>query len=426
MLTINKIDEQILEMVKEDTILALGCTEPVAVAYAAASLNKFTEEDIEEMTIDVSLNIFKNGKSVYIPNTGKMGLDLAAVLGYISGNIDDKFLVLKNVNSEIINKAESILNSKKIKVNCIDERSDVYVNIKLKTKNHNLEVNLEGSHTNITKIEVDGKIEFEKELEKNNNANTDFIKDLTFIEIRNIVENIEIEDLAFLLEGIEMNKKASEMGLEEKKGLGIGYTLNQMEKNLEREIDPITKVRIMTAAAADARMSGSNCPIMTSGGSGNQGLGVFLPISVVADSKNISEDKLLRAIYFGHIVNKFVKIYTGKLSSLCGCAIASGVGASAAITWMLGGNNKQIAGGCNTLFANLTGLICDGAKDTCSLKLATSATEAVMASFLALENVYPNKNIGIVGETVEETIKNLGLLRLEGFKDTDKTIVKFI
>lgn len=426
MLVKNNIEEKILEMVKEDTILALGCTEPVAVAYAAASLNKFTDEAIEDMKIDVSLNIFKNGKSVYIPNTGRMGLDLAGVLGYLSGNTDDKLLVLKNVDEETITKAEEILNSGVIKVNCISDRSDVYVHIELNTKNHNLKVDLEGSHTNISRIEVDGKLEYEKEIVSGGNNNIDFLKDISFIEIRKMIETIDIKKLEFLLDGIEMNEEASRMGLKEKKGLGIGFTLNKLEKNLNREVDPITKVRIMTAAAADARMSGCNCPIMTSGGSGNQGLGVFLPISVVGDSQGVSQEKLLRAIYFGHIVNKYVKIYTGKLSSLCGCAIASGVGASAAITWMLGGNDEEIAGGCNSLFANLTGMICDGAKDTCSLKLATSAAEGVMASFLALENIYPNKNIGIVGESIEETIENLGLLRSEGLKETDKTIVKFI
>ena len=420
------LEKDILEMVKEDTIAALGCTEPVAVAYAAASLNKYIDEEIESMTIDVSLNIFKNGKSVYIPNTGKMGLDLAAVLGFLCGDIDDDFLVLQNVNKNYIEAAEKVLSSKNLVVNCIDDRSDVYVKIKLETKNHSGEVVLEGCHTSIKRIEIDGELEFEKKSKSNGGDDLDFLKNMSFVDFREMIENIDICDIEFLLDGIEMNKEASDRGLGEGTGLGVGYALNNIEKRMNRELDPVTKVRIRTAAAADARMSGENCPVMTSGGSGNQGLGVFLPISIIGEAEGVEEDRLIRAIYFGHIVNRYVKIYTGKLSSLCGCAIASCIGASAAITWMLGGDDKQIEGACNTIFANLTGMICDGAKDTCSLKLATSAAEGVIASYLSLENVYPNPNIGIVGESVEETIQNLGLLRTEGLRDTDKTIVRFI
>lgn len=420
------IDEKILNMVKEDTIAALGCTEPVAVAYAAASLNKFIDEDIKKMSIDVSLNIFKNGKSVYIPKTSSMGLDLAALLGYLCGDVDDDFLVLQHVREEDIKKAENLIESGLVDVNCLEDRSDIFVGIELETDNHIGKVILENSHTNIKTIVLDGKIMYQDDSSLSENGNIDFLRDMSFRDFRHLIEDVDIRDIEFLLEGVEMNKKVSKKGLEEKTGLGIGYALNNMEKSMKREMDPVTRVRIMTAAAADARMSGKNCPVMTSGGSGNQGLGVFLPISIVGESESIEEDRMVRAIYFGHIVNRYVKIYTGKLSSLCGCAIASCIGAAAAITWMLGGDDRQIEGACNTIFANLTGMICDGAKDSCSLKLATSAAEAVIASYLSLENVYPNKNIGIVGESVEETIRNLGLLRREGLKDTDKTIVRFI
>jgi len=420
------IEEKVLEMVKSDTIAALGCTEPVAVAYAAASLNKGVDEDIKSMVINTSLNIFKNGKSVYIPNTGKMGLDLAAVLGYICGNVEDDFLVLKNVDRTCIEKAESIIEGGLVKLNCINERSDIFVEIELETENHLAKVVLEGSHTNIREIVIDGELVYEGELTLSEKGDTGFLEDMTFVDFRKLIEETKIESLRFLSEGIEMNKEASRKGLKKGTGLGLGYALEQMEKRKNREIDTITKVRISTAAAADARMSGENCPVMTSGGSGNQGLGVFLPISIVAEDEGVEEDRLLRAIYFGHIVNRYVKMYTGKLSSLCGCSIASCVGAAAAITWMLGGTDRQIEGACNTIFANLTGMICDGAKDSCSLKLATSAAEGVMASYLSLEDVYANDNIGIVGENIEQTIKNIGILRTDGLKDTDKTIVELI
>lgn len=420
------LENKILDMVKGDTIAALGCTEPVAVAYAAASLNKHIKEEIEFMKISTSLNIFKNGKSVYIPNTGRMGLDLAGALGYLCGDFDDGLMVLKNVDQSCIDQAEDLIKGGLIDLDCLDERSDIYVEIDLRTRNHRGRVILEGGHTRIRTLELDGRTIYEDESALGETGNIDFLKSMTFVDFRELVERVDLASIDFLSEGIRMNMKAGERGLDQGKGLGVGHALKKMEGRYGRELDPVTQVRIMTAAAADARMSGENCPVMTSGGSGNQGLGVFLPIAIVGQAEKVDEERLIRAIYFGHIVNRYVKIYTGKLSSLCGCAIASSIGSAAAISWMLGGDDRQIAGASNTIFANLTGMICDGAKDSCSLKLSTSAAEAVIASYLSLEDVYPNKNIGIVGETVEETIRNLGLLRTDGLRDTDKTIIRFI
>ena len=420
-----KIDRVILEMVKKDTVVALGCTEPVAVAYAASSLRKYIDEDMESMEIDTSLNIYKNGKSVYIPKTGMVGLDLAGILGYLCGNEEDGLLVLKNVEDNHIDRARKILCQGLVSVNCLLDKKDVYVDLKLRTKNHRARVVVEGGHTNIVKIEIDGELLCENQNDKKSQGDVDILKSLNFLDMRRLIEDIDIEELYFLEEGIELNKKAARMGMENKMGLGIGYTLNKLEKDIEA-IDTVGLTRIMTAAAADARMSGENCPIMTSGGSGNQGLGVFLPISIVGEREKIDRYRLLRAVYFGHIVNRYVKIYTGKLSSLCGCAIASCLGSSVGITWMLGGDSQAIEGGANTILANLTGMICDGAKDTCSLKLATSASEGVLASYLALEGVFPRKNIGIVGDKIEDTIANLGVLVRDGLEKTDEVLVELI
>ena len=165
---------------------------------------------------------------------------------------------------------------------------------------------------------------------------------------------------------------------------------------------------------------------MTSGGSGNQGLGVILPIYLVSQKENIDEEKTLRAIFLAHLINKYVKVYSGKLSGMCGCAIGAGVGVCAGMTYMLGGTNEQIKGACNNLLANLTGIICDGAKDNCSLKLSVCASEAVVSSYLALNGVIVRNKVGIISDSVENTIKNVGILSNQGFKYSDDILLELI
>ena len=215
-------------------------------------------------------------------------------------------------------------------------------------------------------------------------------------------------------------------GINEGKGLKLGAGLKRLQCDGKLCNDVSTQARILTAASADIRMGGGDCPIMTSCGSGNQGLGVVLPITVVAEENNISREKLIRSVFFAHVINKYVKVYTGKLSSMCGCAIAAGIGASAGISWILGGNDEQIGGACQNMLSNLTGMICDGAKETCAFKLSTSAGEAVLAAYLANEGIIVKPNVGIIGDSIEDTIKNVGILCKDGLTCADTVIVDII
>ncbi len=417
------IMKSLLDMVREDTVPAIGCTEPVAVAYASSVARNHLEGDIENVTVNVSLNIFKNGKSVMIPNTNEWGLDLAAALGAICGEPKDGLCIFKNVNQEYIDRAHDMISKNIVKVKWVMNTPDVYVEVTMKDANDKVEVVLKNNHNHIETIAVNGEIIYKDIKENSKKAATDFLENLSFKKLREICEDIDINKLKFIEEGIEMNKKAAEEGLHSKKGLGWGASLLTLQNQGKLSTDASQKARMLTAAGADIRMGGGDCPIMTSAGSGNQGLGVVLPIVVVAEERGIEREKLYRAIFYAHIINKFVKQYTGKLSALCGCAIAAGVGASAAITWMLGGDDNQIAGAVQNMMANLTGMLCDGAKETCALKLSTSAGEAVLAAYLARENVIAKANTGILGETVEETIRNLGILCNKGLSTTNEVIV---
>ncbi len=418
--------KDLLEMVKQDTVPALGCTEPVAVAYAGAVAKKYLTGTIDSIEIRVSKNIFKNGKSVIIPNTNEWGLDLAGALGVIGGNSDDGFMVLRNMDNNIIECAHEMLRGGKVKLEHVENVPDIYVNMIVNSSMEKIEVELRDSHTHIEWVKVDGKVVYENRLNNKEKTSADFLKNMTFKEIREVCETIPLDELMFIEEGIEMNKKAAERGINEGKGLKLGAGLKKLQQDGKLCNDASTQARILTAASADIRMGGGDCPIMTSCGSGNQGLGVVLPITVVAEENNISREKLIRSVFFAHVINKYVKVYTGKLSSMCGCAIAAGIGASAGISWILGGNDEQIGGACQNMLSNLTGMICDGAKETCAFKLSTSAGEAVLAAYLANEGIIVKPNVGIIGDSIEDTIKNVGILCKDGLTCADTVIVDII
>lgn len=420
--------DYLLNMIKTETVPAVGCTEPVAVAYAAAVARKYMDREVEEIKILTSKNIYKNGKSVLIPGTKEWGLNLAAALGIIVGDPEGGLMVLKDVDKSSLDLAHQWLEEKNISVEYLESSPKIYVEVHLISDGQIAKSVLKDSHDNIDSVWVNGEILYKNQEESsvNNKDYYNTLKAMSLKEIREIVESYNLEEIEFIKEGIDINKKAAERGLSEDSGLNIGRTLYKIQQRGQLGNDEATNARILTAAGSDIRMGGGLCPIMTSGGSGNQGLGVILPIATVAEARNIDDERLYKAIFFGHILNKYIKLYTGKLSAMCGCAIAAGVGSAAGITWMLGGDDRQIGGAAENLLANLTGMLCDGAKDNCSIKLSTSAYEAIISSMLAMEGVVVSKNIGIVGSTVEETINNLGILAREGFVEINNIIVDII
>ncbi|MCY6370051.1 serine dehydratase subunit alpha family protein [Clostridium ganghwense] len=421
-----EIEKALLNLIKRETKPAIGCTEPVAVAFTAATAKKYLKGEAKKINVKVSNNIFKNGKSVIIPNTEECGIDMSAALGILCGDAEDGLYVFKNVTSKGVDDAKNMLRDSMIAVTPVSDSENIFIQVDIEGENNLVSVVVSGGHTHIQKIEVDGEIIFEDNIEKADGESYEFLKEMTFKQIREIIEDIDINDIEFVIDSVEMNRHAAEEGLKKEKGLRWGASLLNLQKKGKIGNDPSMKARILTAAGCDLRMSGGNCPIMTSGGSGNQGLGVIIPITVMAEEINASKERLQRALFFGHAINNFVKKYTGKLSAICGCAIAAGIGASAAIAWLLGGNDEQIEGAVQNMLANLTGMVCDGAKESCALKLSTSSAEAVIAAAIACDDVVVPNKTGILGGTVEETIKNLGTLCREGFYKADEVMVTIV
>ena len=419
------IENELINIVGEDSTKAIGCTEPVAVAYAANVASSYiNNDDISKIILKVSKNIYKNGKAVKIPNTGNHGLDLAASLGAFTNESKKPFLVFSNLTDKEIDKARNFTKANNVDVNYIDNVPDIYIEARLITKDNDVTSIISNSHSHVSKIIKNGEVIIDNPFIKDKKSSFS-IKNMTFEQLAAIVRSMDINDIDFVLEGIYVNMDAAQEGLKGY-GLNLGKKLNELKENNILPDNFITDTRILTAAAADMRMGGGPLPIMTSGGSGNQGVGIILPIYMVAKQENLDDDTLARGLFFAHIINRYVKEYAGKLSGLCGCAIGAAIGSCAAITFMLGGGEEEIAGACTNIFANITGMICDGAKESCSMKLSTSAEESIIAAYLALNGVVSQANVGIVGKNIEETIANIGKLSHQGFKTADEVILEII
>ena len=409
----------LMERVKHHVQLAVGCTEPVAVGFTAAKVRELLGGTPEQAKVTVSKNIYKNGKSVCIPGTEEAGLTLAAAIGLVREKPGEGLMVFSGVTQEEIAEGKALEASGAITLETKDGCSDVFVEISAQRGKDKALCRLEEAHDRISYMEKNGKKIFALPVEESQSDT-----ELSHVELKDllaIVDSVSDEEIRFLQAGIDHNFQAAEEGLNNAYGLGLGSHLKDIS-NGPFAMDGAMETRILTAAAADMRMGGGTFPIMTSGGSGNQGIGVVIPIVTVANHEQISDEKRNRAVLFGHLMNELVKIHSGKLSGMCGCAIGAGVGAAAGITWCCG-TEEEVERACNIMFANLSGMLCDGAKDTCSLKLSTCAYEAVVTAYLALSGMPLQDSVGVVGDSLGETIRNIGYLSREAFPVVDEKIL---
>lgn len=419
------LKDEIKYILKSEVLPAMGCTEPVAVALACAKAREVVgSSEIDMVEVIVSPNIYKNGLGVGVPGTNEIGLNIAAALGIVGCNSEKSLKVLEDINDFHVALAHQLINSNKIKLCIGDTEEKIYIEVKIKSGNHSSRVIIQNKHNCFTHIEKDNKVLFQKV----NQTVSDDKKIETFYEsrIRDIIKAIETmdyKDISFLIEGISMNEDIAHEGLDKRLGLGVGYSAKEsMKKGIVAD-DLLNNCMMMTAAGADARMSGLNKTVMSSNGSGNNGLTAILPLAVYRRMYNVNDEKMVRALAISHSINCYIKRQIGRLSAICGCGVAAGTGASAAIAWLMGGNYDQIDGAIKNMIGNLSGMICDGAKGSCALKVSTAAGAAVQSAILAInESIIPS-GTGIIADTAEETIMNLGTLSKEGMNITDKVIL---
>ena len=422
-------NERIVQILKEQVKPAFGCTEPVAVAIAVSKAAEQINGNIENVSVKLSPNIYKNGMRVGIPGTSEKGIPFAIALSIVCGNSDLGLEIFKDVSEKDINKAKEFLKLNIIDIQIENKKAAFYIEANIKTDKGTSKCIIEDSHTNIVLVEANGNIIYEKKPDKrrdSSSSNVHELGDLTIKELREAIEQIPFKDLEFLLEGAKMNMDMAIEGLSHGSGLGLGAGIDKLMKGGMLGKDIVNQARVYTAAAADARMSGVNMPVMSSAGSGNHGITAIIPPTVVCKQLNLGDEKLARALAFSHLVTIYIKEYTGKLSPICGCSIAAGIGASVSVAWLIGCNDYQIAGTIKNMVGNLAGMLCDGAKGGCALKLSTASSEAILSAELAKNNIIISDFDGIVGKGAETTIKNLGKLCMEGMKGIDNKIIEIM
>ncbi len=414
-------ESDIIGIMKREIVCALGCTEPSAVALAVAKARETLGEEPEKILLHVSGNILKNAMNVGIPGTNLKGIETAAALGSVAGKAEYGLEVLKGVEEDHIRQAQEMIQQGRLEIQLKDCEEKLYIEAKCIKGDRSAEAVIERYHTNFVNVCKNDRVIYFKDKEESAEEISGTYH-LTLERIWEFVQQCGMEQLSFLKEVIEVNSRIAEEGLRGEYGMGVGKHLAERGKR-ETETDFQTYVVSYVSAAADARMAGCALPVMATTGSGNQGLTASLPVIAVAGWLKCSEEELYRGLALSELVTIHVKEYIGKLSALCGCAIAASIGSACGITYLLGGQYKNIEYAVKNMVADISGLICDGAKAGCALKIATSVSGAIQCAYLALEGVEAPERDGIVCESVEDTICNLGNLGNNGMRVTDHVIL---
>ncbi len=415
------MEENILNILKNELVMALGCTEPISIAYAASICRKyFKGNEIGSIKVVASKKVIKNAMAVTIPGTNSCGIPLAAALGTIAGDEDKKLEVLSNINSKDIIKAKKMINDGKITYKLSNSSKKLYIEVIIENKDSKSRVIIEDSHTNVTLIESDGNV-----IKKNVTAEINEVQNMDFLNLNSIyefIETIELNRLNLINECIGTNLEICKEGLENPCGLQVGNSIKYYLKNGFHPEDMTSCAVALTAAGSDARMSGSSLPVISNSGSGNLGISATIPVVVAAEYLNAGNDKLLRSVTLSHLITIYIKSKFGRLSTLCGATV-SATGACCGITYLMGGKKPEIEFSIQNMVGNVAGMLCDGAKPGCALKIATCTDAAFKASQMAIDGIMLDSTQGIVGDDAEETIENFCKLGNFGMEKADEIIL---
>lgn len=407
-------------ILREELVPALGCTEPIAIAYASAKAKEVLGVIPSNIKVSCSGNIIKNVKSVVVPNTGGLrGIEVSALAGAVGGNADRGMEVLAQLNKEHTLQVSELLKKDICKVSALDTEKTLHIVIEASSAQDTVRVEVQDFHTNIVKIEKNGQAVYEKPPQVESYLGT--LTDRSMLNVDDIfcfAETVDLETVRPLLEQqIKNNMAIAQEGLKGQYGVDIGNTLlNGGEGSV------FNKMKAYTASASEARMGGSELPVTTNSGSGNQGIASSVPVIIYAQEKGIGEERLLRALVLSNLLTIHQKTLIGRLSAFCGVVSAS-CASGAAITYLAGGNLAQIKMTITNTLANVSGIVCDGAKPSCGIKIAASLDAAIMAHLLAMNNRAYLPGDGLVKSDIEHTISSVGKMARDGMKETDKQIL---
>lgn len=393
-----------------------GCTEPVAIALNTATARKHARGDVKHLTLTLDTYLYKNAMGVGIPGADERGVALCAALGVTAGDADAQLRVLDHVAPQALQAAKQMVKDGLVSVRTREDVPELFVESVLETEEDCVRVITLGSHTNIVGVE---HAPFEPYRPQAACAAQCPIRESTLADMICFADRVPAERLAFLQEGIEMNLAVAEAGRQ----FGLGLAIDTLIGQGVIGRSPVSTAQLLCASASYARMSGISLPVMTATGSGNQGITLLLTLEAVARECRIDPEKKLRAAALANLVNIYVKSYTGMLSAVCACGVASGLGASVGVVYMLGGGERQMLGAMKNILGSISGMICDGAKEGCANKVELSSGLAVQAAFLAMNGMSIGMDDGILASDLKALFENLGQLVQEGMRETNRVIV---
>ena len=416
---------QIIALVKSEVIPAIGCTEPIAVALCVAKAAEVLNKRPEKITVLLSANILKNAMGVGIPGTGMIGLPIAVALGALIGKSAYQLEVLKDSTPDAVEAGKRFIEEKRINISLKDDIEEkLYIEVCCEADTDKATAIIAGGHTCFTYIMHNGDILLDKQTTSCIEEEEDVL-DLTLRKVYDFAMTTSLDDIRFILDTARLNKTAAERSFEGEYGHGLGKILRGTYEHRIMGDSVFSHILSYTSGACDARMAGAMIPVMSNSGSGNQGISATLPVLVYAEENGKSEEELIRALMLSHLTVIYIKQSLGRLSALCGCVVAA-TGSSCGITWLMGGTYEQVAYAVQNMIANLTGMICDGAKPSCALKVTTGVSTAVLSAIMAMENRCVTSVEGIIDEDVDQSIRNLTKIGSKGMNETYKLVLEIM
>ena len=418
--------EQIIALINREVVPAIGCTEPIAVALCVAKATEALGRRPEKIKALLSANILKNAMGVGIPGTGMIGLPIAIALGALIGKSEYQLEVLKDSTPEAVEEGKKLIDSQAICIGLkenIDEK--LYIEIICEAGNDRATAIISGGHTNFIYVSRNNDIIPNKQT-TSSSEEEQHEPELDLRKVYDFAMTTPLEEIRFILETKRLNKNAAERSFQGNYGHQLGKILKD-SKSEEQLLGSNTFTHILsyTSAACDARMAGAMIPVLSNSGSGNQGITATLPVVVYAEDNHKSEEELIRALVLSHLTVIYIKQSLGRLSALCGCVVAA-TGSSCGITYLMGGNYEQITFAVQNMIANITGMICDGAKPSCALKLTSGVSTAVFSAILAMEHKCVSSVEGIIDDNVDRSIRNLTKIGSQGMNETDKLVLEIM
>lgn len=414
---------QILKLIHQEVIPAIGCTEPIAVALAAAKAAELLGTKPEKIDVYLSANILKNAMGVGIPGTGMVGLPIAIALGVLIGKSSYELEVLKDVTPEALEAGKQLIHDQVIHIALKENVDKLYIEVVCQAGDSKSVAVIAHEHTRFVYCAKDDQVLLDerKSLEHTDEGEDDELK-LSFDLVYDFAIHTPLDEIRFILDTARLNKKAAEESVKGQFGHAVSKTISGPIGRKYLGDSSYTHMLRLTAAACDARMDGAMIPVMSNSGSGNQGIAATLPVVSFAEDMKCSEEQLIRALMLSHLMVIYIKQSLGRLSALCGCVVAA-TGASCGITWLMGGTATQITYAIKNMIGNITGMICDGAKPSCAMKVTSGVSTAMLSAMMAMENKVVTSVEGIIDEDVDRSIRNLTSIGSKGMEETDHLVL---